>query len=77
MQSVNNLIKYTKHIYSSQWGIDVDTIVLRDSEFETLSKQNICYVHGVRIVPETYILDDTQDGDEQPDLGYFVNLLRK
>ena len=52
-------------------------LFLRDSEFETLSKQSICYVHGVRIVPETYILDDTQDGDEQPDLGYFVNLLRK
>ena len=40
------------HLFLLQWGIDVDTIVLRDSEFETLSKQSICYVHGVRIVPK-------------------------
>ena len=77
MQSIRDLIKYTKHQYSSLWGTDVDTIVLRDGEFESLSCSDICFVHGVRVIPESFLLDEYYDVEDQPDIGYFVHLLRK
>ena len=77
MQSIRDLINYTKHQYSSLWGTDVDTIVLHDAEFESLATNDICFVHGVRIIPESFLLDDYYDVEDQPDIGYFVHLLRK
>lgn len=76
-QTIRQMIKYTANYYRNSCGLNVDTVVLRDSEFETLSQSDVCFIEGVRIIPESYLLDDSSDGEDNPDIGEFVYLLRK
>lgn len=74
--NIRDLVKYTKQVYRSQWNIDVDTVVVKDSEFEVISNQPICYSEGVRIIPESYFYSDDYE-DNEMDIGYYASLLRK
>jgi hypothetical protein len=77
MQTLLNLIRYTKQIHKERWDFPLDTIVVKDFEFESLAKDNYCFIEGVRIIPESAMLEDSLDYDIEVDLGNWAALLRK
>lgn len=77
MQQLRDLIKYTKQVYKEKWDFPLDTIIVKDSEFESVAKDSYCFVEGVRLIPESAMLEDALDYDIEVDLGNWAALLRK
>ena len=76
MTSIRNMIRYTKEVYKTRWDFPLETVVVKDSEFETLCSNPYCFVEGVRVIPESAMMEDAFDADIEVDLGNWAAVIR-
>lgn len=73
--SIREMIKYTTETYKTRWDFPLSTVVVKDSEFESLCTNDYCFVEGVRVVSESMLMRD-MDSDIEVDLGNWAAVIR-